>query len=151
MTSGELITRVTSELKSLSTSFIEIDFTNSLSSAIEETGYSMPTSDNTKIFWLSQRMKRHLLSSLMIENVTKFQVKQIHLEHKYKNIADLVSSMDKAWAEVQKDQTLLFLDDPYRIFGTKVDAGFQYDSIGRETTYTEDNSIIFTPDETVVT
>ena len=33
------------------------------------------------------------------------------------------------------------------IFGTKIDAGFQYDSTGRDTTYDDANVTVLTPTE----
>jgi hypothetical protein len=145
MTSGELITRTASELKGLATSFVPDDYTNALAIAIDETGIAVPVTDATKTYWISQRMKRHMLSFLMLENVTKFQVKQIHLEHKYKNLSDSITFMDKQWEKAQNELPLI--DDPYKIFGVKIDAGFQYDNLGRDTTYSEDNLVIITPNE----
>jgi hypothetical protein len=37
--------------------------------------------------------------------------------------------------------------DAFQLFGQKIDAGFSYDITGKETTYSTDNKVILSPDD----
>jgi hypothetical protein len=54
--------------------------------------------------------------------------------------------MDSQFLSIQESRPEEFAGvDSYKLFGTKVDAGFKYDSMGRDLTYTNENVIEFDP------
>jgi len=148
MTSGELISLIEQKVKNLSSLFVAVDFTNAVSEAVRDTGFSLPATNSEQIYWLDQRARRHLLFYLWTETAIKFRVKQIHLNHKFDHLGKIIESMDKSW-ELAQEQ--LIGVDGMSAFGFKIDAGFSYDpATGRDTTYNKDQRIIFTPSSTDV-
>lgn len=146
MTEEELITRVTQELKTLSTNFVAADYTNAVLSATAETGFAVPNTNTTQTLWLVQRTKRHLIYALWIAYAPKFKLKQLNLDQKFTHLGELVKIMDAEWAKVQEDFTFGTTAATWALFGTKIDAGFMNDPItGEDITYTDDNVVTVTP------
>lgn len=149
MTSGELITTVTAEMKDLATNLVAIDYTNAVEDAQRETAYSLPNTDSEQLYWLKQRTKRHLVFMLATGAAGKFQVKQIKLDQKFRNLKDLYVDMDRLWKEAQESLGI-GIADIYKLFGSKIDAGYSYDTVtGEETTYETEQLVIVTPDDSV--
>lgn len=136
------------ELKDLSDKLEPVDFNNACNDASMETGWDFPMGTTFKQYWVKQRAKRHLFFYLMSESSSKFKVEQINLQHKFDHYKILVQEMDKKFEEIQESRPDQFADvDAFKLFGTKIDAGFSTDHVGRDTTYSDDNEVIFTPTE----
>ena len=144
MTRDDLIAVVKQEVKGLRSRFVEDDWENAATDALRDTTWSLPESNDTKILWIKKRMKRHLFYMLWSESAHKFKFKQYNLQHRFKHYGQLIETMDLEWTTFLNEEMLL-LEGGTGAFGTKVDAGFQYDDVGRETTFTEDNLVQFTP------
>ena len=147
MTSGELITRIQQELKSLSTRFVDADFTNAVSTASMETGWPFPVTTDYKIKWIKDRTIRHLYFMLRTESAHKFKVDGINLQHRFDHYNKLIDQMDESW---EKESSGMMPDDVAAggTLGVKMDAGFVYEkNTGRDLTYSEDyaDSTIITP------
>ena len=148
MTSGELITVIEQELKALATNFVAVDFTNAIEDAVRETSYVLPNTNNEQIYWLKQRSKRNLIFMLATGVASSFQVKQIKLDQKFRNLKELYVDMDKAWEKAQGDLGI-GVSDTFRLFGSKIDAGFASDEVtGEDTTYYAEQLVIVTPNDT---
>lgn len=147
MTSGELITVVTSEIKGLSTEFVEADFTNAVNEAIRETGFTMPNSVDDQVRWLKQRTTRHLIYMIWLENSVKFKVKTIALDQKFEHLHKVIAKMDKDWEAAKDEPGFGPVVDTYKQFGHQIGPGFAYDEMGRNITYNDDQLVIITPGE----
>jgi len=143
----ELVKVVTEEIKGLSRQFEADDFQNAVDDAQRETGWLLPQTDSTKLRWLKERIKRHLFFMLWTESAHKFKFKQYNLQHRFQHYGQLIKSMDEKWT-LFIDQELLLLDDVgLGGFGAKIDAGFQYDEFGRDSSYQDENLVVVTPTE----
>jgi len=146
MTEDELITRVTQEIKGLSTNFVATDYTNAVLSATAELGFTLPNTNTSQSFWLVQRTKRHLLHSLWIAFSTKFKMKQLNLDQKFTHLGELIKQLDTAYEKALEAFDFGGTVSAWELFGTKIDAGFMNDPItGEDITYTDDNVVTITP------
>jgi len=146
MTRSELKEIVEQEVKGLSSQFETVDWINAINNALGESGWSLPTTNETKILWLKRRTKRHLFFMLMSESAHKFKFKQYNLQHRFLHYRTLIKEMDDDW-KTFVDSELLYVDGDLGAFSSKIDAGFQYDEIGRDTTYSDENKVIMAPNE----
>jgi len=144
MTQHEAEQLIQKEVKGLD-SYLDIeDYQNAVQKAVYDTGWSFPVTANDRIYWILERAKRHLFFFLMSESAHKFKVKQYSLNHRFDHYKELIKLMDKQWTE----QLDAVPDDTYGLFGTKIDAGFQYEkNTGKDTTYDTDNVVIFHPND----
>ena len=84
--------------------------------------------------------------SLFSENVESFKFKQINLQDKFKNLKEAITMMDKEFSDALENYSYLFSGvSAVQMFGTKVDAGFANDDLGRDVTYDPDQLVEFTP------
>ena len=148
MTKTELTTLLGQELKDLSSSLDDNDYSNAISDAERET-WSMPQSADFKIKWIKERAKRHLFFYLGSESASKFRYKNIYLQHRFDHYMKLVDRMDKEFEQAIKDDPYQFADvSSYEAVGTKIDAGFAYQGgTGKDYTYDEDNEVLIHPNE----
>lgn len=103
---------------------------------LSETGWSYPITSNTISFWAIERMKRHLLQVAATEAAMKFQYKQIHLEHRFKHLSQLIETMDKAFLKFAEENPEFFpnLDESeFSDFASVISSGFTYDIVGDPT------------------
>jgi hypothetical protein len=106
--------------------------------AISETVWGFPTPDGVKSYWLIERTRRHILQVLANVAAMKFQYKQIHLEHRYKHLSALISSMDTLFLAFVEENPELFaaafvdLDADTSGYFTYITNGFYYDITGIE-------------------
>ncbi len=120
------------------------DYQEAIDFAINETGWTLPQTDNSRIFWFLNRSVRHILFMLQNESAHKFKVKQYNLHQRHFNYSTQIAYMDKQYLSYLEAVP----DDSLQAFGTKIDAGFAYsDLTGRDITYSEDQRVIFTPTE----
>jgi len=136
------------EVKGLSTSLNTNDYSNALDAAERET-WSFPVSTDFKIKWMKQRGLRHLFAFLRTESASKFQYKNIRLQHRFEHYNKLVKDMDEAFEKALKEDAFEFAGvSAFEIAGHKIDAGFQVESqTGRDLTYSDENKVIITPNE----
>jgi len=149
VTKSEFIAVLEQEVKGLSTYLdIAVDYINATNDAMRETGWAFPITSDFQIYWLKQRAKRHLFFYLYSESAHKFKIKTLNLNQRFDHYKELISMMDEAFANIQESEPQQFANvDTFNLFGTKVDAGFSYDHLGRDVTYSEDNKVKFKPDE----
>lgn len=135
MTRDQLVTRVQQELKGLATKLVVTDYTNAVTTALEDTGWTLPVTSAYRIKWLIQRTKRHLFEMLQFEAASKFKVDGINLQQRFDHYSKLVEKLDKEWDGEQGGSTE---EDYLAVGGVKIDAGFVYERLThRDLTYTE--------------
>jgi hypothetical protein len=134
------------QLSSLSTLITEYGYELVCDQALQELGWSYPMTTPTKVSWAIKRGTRHSIYLLMLASAYKFKYKQVNLQHRFDHFKSLIDSMDAEFTEALTTDTALFAGvDSYKMFGTKIDAGFAYDSIGNDVTYNTDRLVNFTP------
>lgn len=121
--------------------------------AIQELGWSYPVTNPTKLLWIVKRATRHALYVLLIASANKFKYKLVNLQHRFEHFQKMIEMMDKEFAEAMASNPALFAEvgtadeNAFRTFGTKIDAGFAYDSLGNDLTYDVSKYINFSPTE----
>jgi len=147
-TQAEMITLLTQEIKDLSGSFESDDYTNATDEAERETGWAYPVADGFRTKWQKDRSKRHLLYFLMTQSTEEFQVRTIKLNQTFEHLLKMIEIMDKSFEAIIESRPEEFASvNTVHIFGTKIDAGFQYDDVGRDVTYDDSNLSILEPNE----
>jgi len=147
MTEAELLVKLEEEVKSLTSYLDPIDYQNAIADAQRETGFVLPNANATEILWLKVRAKRFIFFYLMTESAHKFKVKQYSLHQRFEHYRDIIKLMDQEYKEFLEASAFTPATG-FEAFGTKVDAGFQYEpQTGRDTTYRDDNVVIHRPDE----
>ena len=138
------------EVKGLSSYLVEEDYTNSINDALTDTGFSFPLTDSYKIKWVKDRAKRHLFFYLWSESAAKFKVDQINLQHRFDHYGKLIDKMDKDWQDELENNPHKFAGvSESHLFGSKIDAGFAYESqTGIDLTYVDANKVGITPEDT---
>jgi len=148
LTAREVIEKVRQELLGLEDNFEPQDYDNAVASAQAETGWTIPVATGFKELCIIDRIKRHLIYMLFFSNAEKFRVKDYLLQQRFEHYQTLLRLMDNTYERWKTQHPTDFASvDAFRIFGTKVDAGFSYDEVGRDTTYSSDNIVKHKPDE----
>jgi hypothetical protein len=147
MTQHELEMLVQNDVKGLDTYLDQDDYTRAVEAAVRETGYAATSTNATKIHWLVERSKYAIYGMLLSESAHKFKVKQYSLHHRFEHYLALRKYMDEQYQQYLLDMPI-DPDSPVHIGGMKIDAGFQYEEdTGRDTTYSDENVVQFTPGE----
>ena len=121
------------------------DYENAADAASRET-WSLPVSGNFKIHWMLERGKRHLFFYLATQTAKKYKIKAISLNQKFDHYFKLIDYMDKAFEKIVEERPDEFAGvDPYKLFGSKIDAGFAYDPLGKDITYDAEQEVIVKP------
>ena len=148
MTKIELILKLKQKVRGLSNYLDKVDYENALDDAEKETGWTIPVEDDFQILWIQKRAIRFLYSYLLSESAHKFKYEQINLQQRYEHYRALVKDFDEEFAEIQEARPEMFAGvESFKMFSTKVDAGFHYDIIGNDDTYNKNNEVVFTPTE----
>jgi hypothetical protein len=149
-TEAEIIVIVKRELMNLSTAFSDSNYADAVDDAERDCGWVLPQTEDFKVKWLKERIKRHLFFYYISGKLAKgFQYEQLHLEQRFGNFWKLIAQMDKDFESAQAEYATEFAGvSSFKMFGTKIDAGFAYDKAGQDVTYLDDNEIIFAPTET---
>ena len=148
MTKEELTDLLMQEVKGLDNYLTAEDYSNALDDAARET-WALPVTTDFRIDWVKKRAKRHLFFYLMTESAHKFKYKQINLQQRFEHYKELIADMDLKFKEAMEENPSEFAGvETFQMFGTKIDGGFSYDDIGQDTTYRDDNLVVFTPGET---
>jgi hypothetical protein len=114
--------------------------------AEQELGWSYPMTDPAQLFWMVKRGTRHALNLLRIASANRFKYKQVNLQNRFEHFQKLIEEMDKEFLEAMASDVSLFSGvDTYKMFGTKIDAGFSYSVDGTDTTYDYDKYVNFQP------
>lgn len=149
MTKNELSIIVQKRLRQISDYILPEDVLEAIEDAERETGWTLPVSGSFKEYWIINRSKRHVYEILRTGNAHKFKVEGINLQHRFDHYHKLIQEMDVKFEAAVKDNPAEFAGvDTFKMFGTKIDAGFVYDDQGKDTSYDTDNLVIFTPKET---
>ena len=152
MDAASLEVIIIAEIKGLYRYFVTIDYTNAIADAERETGWNFPITADFQEYWIKQRSKRHLFFMLLTESAHKFKYEQINLQHRFDHYSKLIATMDQQFTNIMEERPEEFLDalgvvNIYDLLGTKIDAGFSYTPDGRDTTYTDDNTVYHFPNE----
>jgi len=150
MTRSEMMALLKEEVKGLSSYLDPQDYMHACDDAARETGFTFPVATDFTIFWNKARAKRHLFFYLLTESAHKFKYEQINLQQRFEHYDTIIRRMDRDYYNAKQEYYIEFSGASLvNVFGTKIDAGFQYDPItGRETTYDDSvNDTILTPTE----
>ncbi|MFA5394426.1 MAG: hypothetical protein WC346_00220 [Methanogenium sp.] len=134
------------QLSSLAALITEDGYELVCNQAEQELGWSYPITDPTRLFWVVKRATRHALNLLKIASANKFKYKQVNLQNRFEHFQKLIEDMDKEFEEAMSSDIGLFAGiDSYKMFGTKIDAGFAYTRMGKDVTYNSDRYVNFAP------
>jgi hypothetical protein len=148
MTQEELEEILILELKGLSSKVTSNDLANAVSNAQRDTGWTLPQTTDFRIQWLKERTKRWIFFFLWSESAHKFKFEQINLQHRFDHYERLIKYMDELFENAKLENIAEFAGaSAYEMFGTKIEAGFQYDDLGNDTTYSNNNRVIIEPGE----
>lgn len=146
----ELADVVKVQLSSLSSLITADGYELVCEQAIQELGWSLPETNPTKIYWLIQRATRHAINILRIASANKFKYKLVNLQQRFEHFQKMMESMDAEYESAVSSDIAMFAGvDSFCLFGTKIDAGFAYDSIGTDLTYDVSRYVNATPSEEV--
>jgi hypothetical protein len=107
-------------------------------SAVAELGWSLPVSEEKKCYWLVKRATRHACYILWTASAQKFKYKQVNLQQRFEHYEKLIKHMDTEFENAFTSDSALFANvEAYKLFGTAVGAGFKYDFMGNDVTYTD--------------
>jgi hypothetical protein len=114
--------------------------------ASQELGWSYPVTTPDRLFWMVKRGTRHAMNVLRIASANKFKYKTVNLQNRFEHFQKIIEDMDKEFEAAMVTNVALFAGvDTYRMFGTKIDAGFTYGIDGRDATYDTDKLVNFAP------
>lgn len=148
LTKQELILKLQAEVKGLHSYLIKEDFENAADDAINEFEASWPVSGQLIEYWVKKRAKRHLFYYLLTESAHKFKFEQINLQHRFDHYSKLIEMEDKNFENFMEERPDLFAGvDSFKMFGTKIDAGFAYTEYGTDITYDDEQMVEFDPKE----
>ena len=149
MIEADLITLVQAEVMDLANRFDSDDYANAIDDAERETGWTLPLTENFKLFWIKRRVKRHLFYMLLTKYADKFKYEGANLQHRFEHFWKLVADEDEAFEKAQNNQPQMFAAvSTSQLFGHKIDAGFAYDRLGQDVTYDGDNQVVISPSDT---
>lgn len=148
LTKEQLILKLQKEVKGLHTYLVNEDYENAADDAVNEFETSYPISGQLIEFWVKKRAKRHIFYYLLTESAHKFKFEQINLQHRFDHYYKLIQTEDEQLAAFMEERPDLFSGvDSFKMFGTKIDAGFAYDEVGKDITYDDDQLVEFNPKE----
>jgi hypothetical protein len=149
LTSAEdLKTVIGIQLSSLSTLITADGYALVCDQVTLELGWSYPVTSPTKVLWMIKRGTRYAIELLRLAAASKFKFKQVNLQHRFDHYQKLIEDMDKEFETAMAADIGLFAGvDSFKMFGTKIDAGFAYTSAGEDITYDWDQYVRFEPSE----
>lgn len=148
MDTSDFVQELREEMKSLDDELEQDDYENAIGDALADTGWALPQTSAFEVYWIKQRSKRHIYNYMLADAAEDFKFEGINLQHRFDHYKYLVSQFDKEWTEIQESRPEKFAGvDSFKMFGTKVDAGFAYADDGQDLTYDDDFEVTFTPTE----
>ena len=146
MTRNEMMLRLLRAMRTQVNDLVDDDYEDALADAEQELGWTLPQTDAFKLKWLRTRAVRHLLFFLQTGSARKFRFEGAHLHHRFKHYSAMIETMDKEYETAVEENPHLFEDvAAYKLFGSRVDAGFSSNELGEDTTYDDDNAVIVEP------
>lgn len=143
-TSGELSIILADEIAGLTAT----QYQRAIDSAMVDCGWGFPPGTDFKEAWLRQRAERYCINQKVLTSADKFKVKQYSLEQKFDHWYKLILKMDADFEKAIEENPAVFSNvEAVQMFGHVASAGFSYDQMGRDTTYTTENEIIITPED----
>lgn len=112
--------------------------------ALMELGWTLPVDDTDKdrCFWVISRAKRHAMDVIRTESAYKFDYKQVKLSNRFDQLNALIIEFDKQFEEAIQSMPSLFTTlNTSTMFGSYISPGFSTSSVGRDTTYTDENEV----------
>jgi hypothetical protein len=144
--SDALIEALEIQLSSLSSLITSDGYGHVCDIVLNELGWSFPVTNATKVLWMINRGTRHAINLLRIASANKFKYKAVNLQQRFEHFDKLIASMDAEFEAAMSSDIATFVGlSSYKMFGTKIDAGFSYDFTGADTTYDYDKLVNFTP------
>jgi hypothetical protein len=129
-----LIIQMSTSASALSTEGQE----SAVNTAMAELGWSFPVSDKDKCLWIAKRSLRHACYILWVASAQKFKYKQVNLQNRFEHYEKLLKNMDAEYETALSSQSNVFASvESYKLFGTALNAGFVYDYMGRDLTYSD--------------
>lgn len=142
-TSDDIITMVQVQLSSSATLITDDGYLSAVSIAESELGWTLPISDGVQVQWMVKRVLRHVLNILWIASAQKFKYKTVNLNQRFEHYEKLITSLDKEYQKAISEDTSIFSSvESYKQFGTAINAGFVYDKVGNDLTYTDVSAFI---------
>ncbi len=147
MTRTELTTLLERKFVEETANLSSYNYTDAIDAAERDT-WALPVTADFRITWLINRSSRHLYDLLLTKKAPKFHAKKFHLQHKWEHYRTMLKDADEAFEKALKENPTEFAGvSVSHMFGHKADAGFQYDEIGRDSTYSANNQVIIAPTE----
>lgn len=144
--SASLTTVVQIQLSSLSSLVSAEGYILACDQASQELGWSYPVTSPTKVYWMIQRATRHALNILRIAFANKFKYKLVNLQQRFEHFQKMIEVMDLEFEDAMAADVALFANvESFKLFGTKIDAGFAYGTDGTDLTYDVERYVNFTP------
>lgn len=134
----DVVDALTIQLSTTATALTSDGLESAVTTAMTELGWSFPVNDAMQCMWILSRAQRHACYILWVASAHKFKYKQVNLQNRFEHYEKLIKSMDSAYENALKTQSNIFSSvSSYSLFGTLVGAGFVYDSMGRDLTYSD--------------
>jgi len=134
----DIITLVQAQMSSSVSLITDVGYDSAVNSALSELGWILPENDPTRIWWITKRSLRHATFILYFAAGQNFKYKQINLDQRFDHYGLLIKMMDQEYVEALRTQAALFAGVPiHKQFGTRIRAGFKYDSVGGDLTYND--------------
>lgn len=144
----DLIDAIKIQLSTLSTLITEDGYSLICDQTLQELGWSYPMTTPTKVLWAIKRGTRYAIYLLLLVSASKFKYKQVNLQHRFEHYYKLIETMDEEFATAMATDIGTFAGvEAFRMFGTKIDAGFTYGFDGKDETYDYDKFVNFAPME----
>jgi hypothetical protein len=136
------------DVKGLQTVLDTEDYTKAVEQAQRDCGWDLPQTTDFRVTWLLRRAKRHLFNMLWTESAHKFKYKQINLQQRFEHYGSLVRFEDREFNKAIEENPAEFAGvSVFKMFGTKIDAGFAYDHYGNDETYDPDQIVNTFPND----
>ena len=129
---------LTIQMSTAATALTNEGMESAVDTATKELGFSIPLNDPSKEMWLIKRAVRHACYILWVASAQKFKYKQVNLNQRFEHYEKLLKQMDTEYEKALAEDSSVFSSvESYKQFGTAVNAGFRYDGLGNDITYSD--------------
>ena len=147
-TREEFLVTLAIRMKGVSTLLAPDEYSLCVDDMLLETGWAFPITSSFQLYWAGQRSKRHCIMLLLTSQAPKFQVDKIRLDQRFDHYKKMVEQLDMEFKEAKEENPTEFSNaEIYMALGHYINAGFAYDSFGRDVTYDETNKVLYAPNE----
>lgn len=141
----DVVELITVQLATSASALSSDGLESAVNTAMTELGWSFPVTDDTRCLWIVKRSLRHACYILWVASAQKFKYKQVNLNQRFEHYEKLLKSMDAEFTTALSSDTNVFASvESYKLFGSAISAGFVYDALGRDLTYTDLVNYIYT-------